>query len=91
MVKKIFKINNKLGLHARSAASFVQLANKFKSEILVSRADRKEQQVNGKSIMGLMMLAAEFGSKVVIITNGKDELEALNVLGDLINNKFGEE
>ncbi len=91
MGKKVFKIKNKLGLHARSAASFVQLANKFESKIGVSRADKKEQQVNGKSIMGLMMLAAEFGSKVLIVAEGKDEQEALDLLGNLINNKFGEE
>ncbi|MCK4533029.1 HPr family phosphocarrier protein [bacterium] len=91
MVKKIFKIKNKLGLHARSAASFVQLANKFESKIGVSREDRKEQQVNGKSIMGLMMLAAEFGSKILIVADGKDEQKTLELLGNLIDSKFGEE
>jgi phosphocarrier protein len=91
MVKNIFRIENKLGLHARSAATFVQLANRFESKIWVSRVDKKEQKVNGKSIMGLMMLAAEFKSKILIVAQGKDEQEALNLLGDLINNKFGEE
>lgn len=90
-MKKIFKIKNKLGLHARSAASFVQLANKFESKIGVSREDRKEQQVNGKSIMGLMMLAAEFGSKILIVADGKDEQKTLELLGNLIDSKFGEE
>ncbi len=91
MVKNIFRIKNKLGLHARSAATFVQLANRFESKIWVSRADKKEQKVNGKSIMGLMMLAAEFRSKILIVAQGKDEQEVLDLLGDLINNKFGEE
>ena len=91
MMKGVFKIKNKLGLHARSAASFVRVANGFKSKIRVSRVDKNEQQVDGKSIMGLMMLAAEFGSNVQIIAEGKDEHKALNVLGNLIDNKFGEE
>ncbi|MCK5533810.1 HPr family phosphocarrier protein [bacterium] len=90
-MKGIFTIKNKLGLHARSAAIFVQLASKFESKIGVSRADKKEQQVNGKSIMGLMMLAAEFGSKIKIVAEGKDEQEALSMIEDLINTKFGEE
>ena len=81
VVKKIFKVNNKQGLHARPAALFVQLANKFNSKITVAKDD---QEVNGKSIMGILMLAAEKGSEIAIGAEGEDAEEAIEALGELI-------
>jgi len=84
--KKII-INNKLGLHARAAAKFVRIASGFQSEIMIHLGNR---EVNGKSIMGIMMLAAGKGTEINIITIGPDENEAMSSLEDLIINKFGE-
>jgi len=81
-------IQNQLGLHARACAMFVKIASKYKSEVLVSRDDL---QVNGKSIMGVMMLAAEEGSTIVVAADGPDEAEALSALRELVNGKFGGE
>lgn len=81
-------IKNELGLHARAAAAFVKVANRFRSEIFV----RKDQmKVNGKSIMGVLMLAASKGSKIDIEVEGDDSTEALEALGKLIEENFGEE
>ena len=84
--KKII-INNKLGLHARAAAKFVRIASGFQSEIMIHLGNR---EVNGKSIMGIMMLAAGKGTEINIITIGPDENEAMSSLENLIINKFGE-
>ena len=84
--KKII-INNKLGLHARAAAKFVRIASGFQSEIIIYLGSR---EVSGKSIMGIMMLAAGKGTEINIITIGPDENEAMTSLEDLIINKFGE-
>ncbi len=81
-------ILNQLGLHARACALFVKAASKFKSEILVARDDL---EVNGKSIMGVMMLAAEEGATIVVRADGPDETEALASIRDLVNGKFGGE
>lgn len=81
-------IRNRLGLHARAAARFVKLANGFRSEITLERGG---QWANGKSIMGILMLAAAEGSTVKISTDGEDEAEALQALVSLVNNKFGED
>lgn len=88
MNHKEITIINKLGLHARAAAKFVQLASGFQAEINV-RSGHKE--VSGKSIMGIMMLAAGKGSIIEIKTIGADEDEAMAALESLINNKFGED
>jgi phosphocarrier protein len=82
------EIRNSLGLHARPAAKFVQVANKFRSKVSVKK---EEQLVNGKSIMGLMMLAAAKGSKLVIEAQGEDAEEAVDNLEQLINEGFGED
>lgn len=87
MVERDVPIINKLGLHARAAAKFVTLASSYNCDIQLVRNQRT---VNGKSIMGVMMLAAAKGSTVKIITNGPDEQEALDDLEELINNRFGE-
>jgi len=88
VLEKAFIIRNRLGLHLRAAAQFVKIANKFECEIQV---ERDGTMVNGKSIMGLAMLAAARGSKIVVSTDGVDANEALDALGALIDNKFGEE
>lgn len=87
MQSKDIIIVNKLGLHARAAAKFVQQASRFNSEIHISRDGRK---VNGKSIMGIMMLAASKGTTITLITEGEDEHEAMQALETLINNRFDE-
>ena len=80
-VEKVIIIKNKQGLHARPAALFVQIANKFDCEITVSKGKDK---VNGKSIMGIMMLEAGKGSKVTIIANGDDAEQAVKELENLL-------
>jgi len=81
-------ITNKLGLHARASAKLVSLAAEFKSEITLAR---NGQQVNGKSIMGIMMLAAAKGTELQICADGKDESKAIEALASLISNRFGED
>ena len=81
------EIVNKLGLHARAAAKFVSLASTFDSEIELEKDGRR---VNGKSIMGVMMLAASQGTTVRLIADGSDEDEALRQLADLVGDYFGE-
>lgn len=82
------EIINKLGMHARAAAKFVKLASTFESQIEI---ERKGRRVNGKSIMGVMMLAASKGSEVTIYTDGIDAEESLDQLEQLINNRFDED
>ena len=86
-IEKTFRIQNKLGLHARAASLFVQLAGKFDAEITVSKGD---QEVNGKSIMGILILAAPTGSEVVVKASGPQADEAVTALGALIDDKFEE-
>ena len=81
VVEKIVVIKNKQGLHARPAALFVQIANKFDSDVIVSKGKAK---VNGKSIMGIMMLEAGRGSKVTITTKGEDAHQAITELENLL-------
>ncbi len=81
-------ILNRYGLHARPAAQFVKLSNRFKAEIWV---EKDGEQVNGKSIMGLMMLAAGKGSKLLITADGADAEKALKDLAELVAAKFHEE
>lgn len=88
MLNKEITIVNKLGLHARAAAKFVSLASGFESEIVVSRNGKT---VNGKSIMGVMMLAASCGSTIELRTEGNDEVLAMNELEALIADRFGED
>lgn len=87
MRSQALTIVNRLGLHARAAAKFVSLASQFNSEIVLARNDR---QVNGKSIMGIMMLAAGQGANVELNVDGDDENEAMEALCELIVGGFGE-
>ncbi|MBN2144635.1 MAG: HPr family phosphocarrier protein [Candidatus Aureabacteria bacterium] len=84
-------ILNKLGLHARPAAMLVKNANRFKSDIFITKEDANGETVNGKSIMGVMMLAASIGTSLTIKAVGHDCKEAVETLEALINDKFGEE
>jgi phosphocarrier protein HPr len=84
---QVATIQNELGLHARAAAQFVQTANKFRAEITVSKDG---EEVNGKSILNLMMLAAPIGSEILLKADGDDALDMLESLLRLIDNKFGE-
>jgi phosphocarrier protein len=87
MIKTNVQIINKLGLHARAAAKFVTLASKFSCHV---QLEKNTQSVNGKSIMGVMMLAASKGTSLVLITDGKDEQQATVELNELIQHRFGE-
>jgi len=87
MIERIVTIVNKNGLHARPAAEIVKLAAKYQSEITIVRDDL---EVNGKSIMGVMMLAAEFGADIVLRASGPDAEQAVGAIEQLIANKFGE-
>ncbi|GAB3541318.1 HPr family phosphocarrier protein [Noviherbaspirillum agri] len=87
MIQQEIEIINKLGLHARASAKLTQLAAKFQSEVWMTRNARR---VNAKSIMGVMMLAAGKGSKVLLETNGADEQACFDAIAELIQNKFGE-
>src|SRR3954471_6483165 len=87
MQQREVEIVNKLGLHARASAKLTQLAARFPCEVMLSRNGRK---VNAKSIMGVMMLAANKGSKVILETDGAQETEALDALAALIADRFGE-
>ncbi|NUZ04889.1 HPr family phosphocarrier protein [Piscinibacter koreensis] len=87
MIKASFTISNKLGLHARASAKLTKLAATFRSEIFMSRNGRR---VNAKSIMGVMMLAAGLGAEVEVEADGPDEAAALQAIGALIADRFGE-
>jgi phosphocarrier protein len=87
MTKQELEIINKLGLHARASTKLTQVASRFASQIWLERNGRR---VNAKSIMGVMMLAASKGSKILLETDGQDEAEAMQALTALINDKFGE-
>ncbi len=86
--EKTVAIVNRLGLHARAAAKLVTLAAKYQSDVKVAKGDK---QVSGKSIMGVMMLAAAQGSVITLSATGEDAIEALEALAALIANRFDEE
>jgi phosphocarrier protein HPr len=87
MTRQEVEIINKLGLHARASTKLTQVASQFASQIWIERGSRR---VNAKSIMGVMMLAASKGSKITLEASGEDETQAIDVLIELINNRFGE-
>lgn len=88
MEVQTFTIKNKLGLHARAAALLVKTANRFVSNVSL---EKDGLEVNGKSIMGILMLAAAKGTRITLKAEGKDAEQAIETLGKLIENKFGEE
>ena len=87
MVTKELTIINKLGLHARPAAMFVKVSSSFDAEVWV---EKDEEQVNGKSIMGLMMLAAGCGAKIIVTAEGEDEVAVMEKLEALVSGGFTE-
>ncbi|MCZ6778920.1 MAG: HPr family phosphocarrier protein [Acidobacteriota bacterium] len=87
MISREVEIVNRLGLHARAAAKFVHLAARFESNILVAR---DSQEVNGKSILGLLLLAATSGIQLRISADGADENEAIAALSEFVSKRFGE-
>ncbi len=88
MITKQLTILNKLGIHARPAAQFVRVASRFQSDVTVEKDD---ESVDGKSIMGLMMLAVGWGAEIKVTVDGADEQECLESLEKLVNSKFGED
>ncbi len=88
MVEKVVNVKNKLGVHARPAALLVRMAAKFSSDIFLIK---NGQEINGKSIMSVMALAAEFGSAITIRAEGTDENQALHKIVELFNNRFEED
>ncbi len=85
---KTYKLKNKLGMHARAAASFVKVADKFKSDVYV---EHNGETANGKSILGILTLACPINGELTVKAKGDDAPAALEALGELIENKFGEE
>jgi phosphocarrier protein HPr len=90
MIRQSVLVSNRLGLHARAAAKLVRLASRFSSEIHLSREDAN-QQIDSKSILGILMLAASKGTRLVISIEGEDEAEAGEAISKLFEEKFGEE
>lgn len=88
MKERVFTVVNRLGLHARAAVRLVLLANRYRSEVLLSR---EGQEVNGKSIMGVLTLAAAKGSRIRVRAEGPDEDEAMDALEALFGSGFGED
>lgn len=87
MISREVTISNKLGLHARAAAKLVGVASGYGAEVTL---EKRGQRVNGKSIMGVMMLAASLGTVLQLFVDGEDEAEAMQALVELIESKFGE-
>ena len=87
-VKKEIEIVNRLGMHARPAARLVQLTSRFSSDIIFKR---NSDEVNGKSIMGVLMLAAPYGTIITVIARGDDAEAAVNEIEELFRSKFGED
>ncbi len=88
MQNRLFTIINRLGLHARAAAQLVQTANQFSSEVTLQK---EEVEVNGKSIMGILLLAAPKGTEISVSVDGTDETEAMQSIAELIEDGFGED
>jgi phosphocarrier protein len=90
MIRQSIVVVNRLGLHARAAAKLVRLASRFSSDIHVSRED-SNQRIDSKSILGILMLAASQGTRLIISIDGSDESEAGDAIRELFEKKFGEE
>ncbi|MCH8320006.1 MAG: HPr family phosphocarrier protein [Acidobacteria bacterium] len=90
MIRKTLRIKSELGLHARAAAKLVKLTSQFESDIKLSRLNA-EEQVDAKSILGILLMAAAQGTEIEVMTDGKDEEVAMEAVVQLVNNRFGEE
>ncbi len=89
MIRKTLRIKSELGLHARAAAKLVKLTSQFESDIKLSRLD-VEEQVDAKSILGILLMAAAQGTEIEVMIDGKDEEVAMEAVVQLVNNRFGE-
>ena len=89
MIRQSILVVNRLGLHARAAAKLVRLASRFSSDIHISREDLN-QRIDSKSILGILMLAASQGTRIILSINGIDEAEAAEAIRELFEMKFGE-
>jgi phosphocarrier protein HPr len=90
MISRTVRVENKLGLHARAAAKLVKLASEFQSDVRISRVNG-QQQTDGKSILGILLLAAADGTELEVVVEGCDEEKAIDEIVRLISNKFDEE
>ncbi len=88
MIEKKLVLKNKLGLHARAAAKLVQLADQYDSEVKILKDN---VEADGKSILGVLLLAAPVGTELTFVVNGEDEEDAIKAIEDLIEDRFGEE
>jgi phosphocarrier protein HPr len=89
MIRRPILVENKLGLHARAAAKLVQLTCRFASDVHLSR-EGQQQKIDCKSILGVLMLGAGQGTRLIVTAQGPDEIEAANAIGQLFTEKFGE-
>ena len=90
MIRRVVQIRNRLGLHARAAAKLVRTASRFDSDVKLSRVGGS-QEIDGKSILGILLLAASRGTELEFTFRGSDEIEAAEAIETLIGNRFGEE
>ena len=90
MIRKTLRINSELGLHARAAAKLVKLTSQFESDIKLSRTN-VEEQVDAKSILGILLMAAAQGTEIEVMIDGKDQEVAMKAVVQLVNDRFGEE
>jgi phosphocarrier protein HPr len=89
MIRQSIEVANRLGLHARAAAKLVRLASRFSSNIHISR-ENANQRIDSKSILGILMLAASQGTRIILSIDGSDEAEAAEAIRELFETKFGE-
>ncbi len=90
MIRRVVRIRNHLGLHARAAAKLVKTASRYDSDVKLSRVGGA-QQIDGKSILGILLLAASYGTELEFTVRGSDEIEAAESIESLVRNRFGEE
>ncbi len=89
MMRRVVQIRNRLGLHARAAAKLVKTASRYDSDVKLSRVGGS-QQIDGKSILGILLLAASYGTELEFTVRGSDEIEAAEAIESLVRNRFGE-
>ncbi len=90
MIRRTLRIKSELGLHARAAAKLVKLTSQFESDIKLTRLN-VEEQVDAKSILGILLMAAAKGTEIEVMIDGKDEKVAMEAVEQLVNDRFGEE
>ena len=90
MIRRVVQIRNRLGLHARAAAKLVKTASRYDSDVKLSRVGGSER-IDGKSILGILLLAASYGTELEFTISGSDEIEAAEAIESLVGDRFGEE